>query len=71
MDQSHTQRAANTVPECGVNAMVHPTIARVPSSITLVSHGRTAGPRGGNTRLGRSWWSVSQIRLRDVSGRVK
>ncbi len=68
---SAMRSAVSTVPECGVSAMAHPTMARVPSSITLVSHGRTAGPRGGSTRIGRSLWSASQARLRAAAGRVR
>lgn len=61
--------AVSTVPVCGVSAIAHPTSARVPSSITEVSHGRTAGPRGGRTRIGNSLWSISQLWLRPIGGR--
>lgn len=63
------RNAVNTVPVCGVNAIAQPTSARVPSSTTDVNHGRTPGPRGGNTTTGSSLWSSSHTSLRRACGR--
>jgi hypothetical protein len=60
--------AVSTVPACGVSAIAHPASARVASSITVVSHGQHAAPRGGITKIGSCLWSISHTSLRCPTG---
>src|SRR5256885_8839497 len=43
--------AVSTVAAFGVSVIAQPSNARVPSSTTLVSHGLTARPRRGSSRI--------------------